>query len=235
MTVSKLSRRTVLSASVATVAIVAPAATLAAAAADDGSLLALETRWRTARAEKDRTYAEWRTIHDGLPAHAQGGNPVVPPDGAGGLFPLHRQGKAISLRDIRTFNEACITDDRFAWGNSPARLARIRAEGRERVRWWIAAFRDGKRLRAASGLDEAHTRDDEAYDLVAVLEGKIMRTAPEGLQGIRVKLAVLASWSLDQFSDADKKPLARDEWGSTDLGVMDLHAEAERIAGRAQA
>jgi hypothetical protein len=55
------------------------------------------------------------------------------------------------------------------------------------------------------------------------------------MQGVRVKLAVLARWSFIQFSDADNKPLAREEWDTADLAVMDLHKEAERIIRRAQA
>jgi hypothetical protein len=232
---SVLSRRAVLGATAAAVAAGAPALAVSATPTPDSALLALESRWLAACAEERRTHAEWKTTHDSLPTHAQGGSPIVPLDGAGGLFLLHQRGKAINLRDLRAFNEACIYDDRFAWGNSPARLARIRAEGRERVRWWIATYRDGKRLRDASGLDEANERDEEAYKSVSALEDQIMATPPEGMQGVRIKLAVLARWSFIQFSDADNKPLAREEWETTDLAVMDLHAEAERIIGRVQA
>jgi hypothetical protein len=191
MTATKLTRRTVLSASVAAVATAAPAVGLAAVTRPDAALLALERRWRTAVAEKKRT-------RDG-------------------------------------FNLRTALDEAQLWGDSPARLARVRAEGRERIRWWISICRDGRRLRAASGLDEADERDEAAYEVLSAIEDEIMATAPEGVEGLRIKLAVLARMAFIQHSDDRDNAEPAEEWEYTDRAVYDLHAQAERISGRVQA
>jgi hypothetical protein len=80
-------------------------------------VLALETRWLVACTEEKRSYDEWKAIHDNLPPNVRSGFPKIPADGAGGLFLLHQRGKAISLRELREFNKACIVDAQFAWGN----------------------------------------------------------------------------------------------------------------------
>jgi hypothetical protein len=209
--------------------------TLRGAPEADAPLLALESRWRAACAEEKRTHDIWRAIHDRFPSHARDSFPAVPLDGAGGLFLLHQWGKVMSLRELREFNKACIYDDQYAWGKSPARLARIRAEGRERVRWWIASRRDIKRRQEASGYDEANERNEEAYKITSDIEGQILAAPAAGIEGLRVKLAVLARMSFIQFSDANDNALPRAEWEMTDLAVTELHAEAERIAGRAKA
>jgi hypothetical protein len=235
MTATKLTRRTVLSASVAAVATGAPVAALATTNSPDAALLALESRWRTAVAEKNRTRDAWRAIHDALPEHARGGVPKVPTDGAAGLFPRSFRGRAIDLRNLRGFNLRTALDEAQLWGDSPARLARVRAEGRERIRWWISICRDGRRLRAASGLDEADERDEAAYEVLSAIEDEIMATAPEGVEGLRIKLAVLARMAFIQHSDDRDNAEPAEEWEYTDRAVYDLHAQAERIAGRVQA
>jgi hypothetical protein len=125
--------------------------------------------------------------------------------------------------------------NQYAWGKSPARLARIRAECRERVRWWIASRRDIKRQEEATGIVEANERDEEAYKITSGIEDQILAAPAAGIEGLRVKLAVLARMSFTQFSDADGNSLPDEEWDANDLAVMKLHAEAEWIAGRAKA
>jgi hypothetical protein len=228
---SALSRRT----TGASAATLVPVLTVSAAAPSDTTLLALESRWLAACAEEKRLHDEWRAIYDSLPTKTRDGFPTIPTDGAGGLFLLHQWGKRISLRELRAFNEACIYDDQYAWGKSPARLARIRAECRERVRWWIASRRDIKRQEEATGIVEANERDEEAYKITSGIEDQILAAPAAGIEGLRVKLAVLARMSFTQFSDADGNSLPDEEWDATDLAVMKLHAEAEWIAGRAKA
>jgi hypothetical protein len=231
-----LSRRAVLGATAAAVAVGAPgAALITATPADDGPLLALESRWRAACVEKKRTYAEWVKIHDSLPEHAQGGWPPIPADGAGGLFPCSFRSKAISLPDLRAFNSRAVLDDIAEWGSNKDRLARIIAEGDAREVWWTAIHDDGERLRDASGLDEADKQDDAAYDILTEIEDEIMAAPTVTFDDIRIKLAIIARASFVQHSNHNDEADPREKWEWTDLAVYDLSAEAERIAGRAQA
>jgi hypothetical protein len=235
MTASNLTRRTMLRASVAAVAIATPAGALAATPADDGPMLALESRWRTALADKARTYAEWRAIHDSLPPHAQAELPNIPVDGAGGLFPRSFAARTITLANLRAFNSRAVLDDIAEWGSSKDRLARIIAEGDAREEWWIATYRDGQRLQAAAGLDAANERDEAAYEVLARIEDEIMAAPADTFDGIRIKLAILARASFVAHSNDKNEATPREEWEWTDLAVYDLSAEAERISGRAQA
>ena len=230
-----LSRRAIQRATAASAALAAPTVALSAAGEVDAPLLALEAHWRKLLADNKRMKAEWLGIHNSLPPHAQGGYPEVPLDGADGLFPLHRRGKVIGLRELRAFNNACIFDDQHAWGNNPARLARIRAEGRERVRWWVNIRRESRRLRAESGFDEVDERWDQIQDALNDIEDEILATPGADIEGLRIKLAVLARMSFIQHSNFDDQPEPPEEWGAFDRAIFDLHAEAERMTGRAQA
>jgi hypothetical protein len=231
---TKVTRRTVLAATAAAVAAGGPALAVNAPASSDSALLALEIRWRAAVAQVNKADAEYSAIYDALPPHAQDGWSTVPAAGDG-LFLKHHAGKPIGLQEIRSFNQACVVDDQWAWGKSPARVARIRAEGRQRIRWWIAARREMLRVRAASGLGASGACLDAAYQAMDTLEDEILAAPAEGVEGLRVKLVVLARTASRKFQDDKGAPLPREEWGPIELAVADLHAEAERIAGRARA
>jgi hypothetical protein len=165
MTVTQLTRRAVLSASAATVAIVAPAAVLVATPANDGGLLALEARWRAALADQKRVHHEWARIHDSLPEHAQGGWPRIPENHpAFDLWQsaiLGKPGEAIPLEHLKKFNDKV---ERFAITTEvpAAELAEVRRKCAARIEWWNATHDDGERLRKASGLDAAHDGSEAA-------------------------------------------------------------------------
>jgi hypothetical protein len=235
MTASNLNRRTVLRASVAAVAIVAPTAALAATPADDGPLLALETRWRDTLAEQQRAHDAWVKIHDSLPEHAQGGCPRIPEDhplfnGPHSVL-LGLPGDAIPIKSIEKFNWQVEIFQQTV-GATEARVAKSREEGAARIAWWNAINDEGKRLRDASGLDEAHDRCDAAYDSKVAVEKEIFATPCAGFDGIRVKLALLAHASFVENSNFENIPNPPEEWEWTDKMVCSLHAEAERITAQ---
>jgi hypothetical protein len=99
-------------------AVGAPALAASAAASSDAALLALEIRWRATVAQVNKADAEYSAIYDALPPHAQDGWSTVPAAGDG-LFLKHHAGKPIGLQEIRSFNQACVVDDQWAWGKSP--------------------------------------------------------------------------------------------------------------------
>jgi hypothetical protein len=91
------------------------------------------------------------------------------------------------------------------------------------------------RVQAASGLDASGARLDAAYEAMDALEDEMLAAPAEGVEGLRVKLVVLARRVSNKSSDDKGAPLPREEWEMMDRAVFELHAEAERIIRRAQA
>src|SRR5260221_9702659 len=112
------------------------------------------------------------------------------------------------------------------------RLARLCAEGRERVRWGVKTHRESRRLRAASGFDEVDERWDQIQDALHAIEAEILATPIAGIDGLRINLPMLARMPFIQYSDSADVAHPPEEWEFTDRAVHNLHAEAERITGK---
>lgn len=224
-----LTRRTILTATAASAALAAPAVALAAIE----PLAALETLWRFLRENYDRESAATVAIHDSLPDHAKGGWPRVPNNSP--LFDNHylrivaAPGYAISLPKLRELNYNLARFERTR--ESPAEMiAEVCAEGRERVRWWLAAHREQKRLSRESGLDAAEDRCTKLLEAISETEERILSAQPATIDGLRVQLAVLANIITVNYEGRDGTMAPQETWLVYERGIVDVHASATRLA-----
>ncbi len=67
-------------------------------------------------------------------------------------------------------------------------LARRKAEGRERIRWWIKARRAQHAAREAVGLPQLNAQLDSYHARVDALENRLWDTPAETLRGVRIRL-----------------------------------------------
>ncbi len=59
------------------------------------------------------------------------------------------------------------------------------------MRWWVKTLRESRRLRAESGFYEVDQRWDQIQDAVSDIVTEILATPVAGIEGLRIKLAVL--------------------------------------------
>jgi hypothetical protein len=89
------------------------------------------------------------------------------------------------LKEVRNFNRH--TERLAAPG---ADRDRRRAEGRERIRHWIARQREQREAYRARGIDRLFAEGETIHDRIDTIEHEIVDTPADGPAGVRVKLAV---------------------------------------------
>jgi hypothetical protein len=160
-------------------------------------------------------------------------------------------GDEISFAELRTFNQsaedACLEPLRqahaalLAAGQSAAATeitrmitnmnseerACLRAEGRERVRWWIAQRRKQDACREAAGIFELEAAIAEAEPAFRELGDKILSTRALSLEGVVAKLRLGVEWI------RNGNPDGKLEWGHE--VIVTALADAERLLREAAA
>ncbi len=90
----------------------------------------------------------------------------------------------ISLGCVKSFNrhtEMLV----YAGGE---KLARCKAEGRERIRWWIKARRAQEAAQEAAGIPQADALCDANHNHRARLENQLWDTPAETIKGVEIRL-----------------------------------------------
>ncbi len=182
-------------AAVVTGAIAAPLAlkaTATKAALAGEPLVVLEAELIKERAAGDNLFALYCTASDkagdwtsGWPM-ADFENPAV------GLMQgwLRRNGfgaadeKRVTLEDIKEFNRQ--TQGLVSVGGEVP--AQRKAEGRERIRWWIKARRAQDAAREAVGLPQLNAQLDSHHERVNAIEDRLWDTPAETLRGVLIRL-----------------------------------------------
>jgi hypothetical protein len=196
-----LTRRQTLTAGAASAIAAAMATTPGQTSANgpnDQRILELDAERRRLKAQDQEIGREIRRLEDTLPAHLASGT-----DNHGRFlgFPLldtsipavaKMCGDAVrpcssrpSLSDIRRFNRH--TEGLAAPG---ADRDRRRAEGRERIRHWIARRREQREARRVRGIDGLYVESEATFKRIDAIEHEIVDTPADGPAGVRVKLGV---------------------------------------------
>ncbi len=181
-----MTRRTALVSGAATVAaVMVPIAVQASE-----PLVALEAELMTARAARDKVGALYSAAHDKVGDLAFGWpmvdfeNPVL--NLMRGWLRDNDFGSAnenrVSLPCIKAFNRH---NQISASGEV---LSQRKAEGRERIRWWIKARRAQNAAQEAAGMPEIHRLLDIEYERTNAIEDQIWETPAETLQGVLIRL-----------------------------------------------
>ena len=186
----QITRRSALAtgaAAITTAAITAPLAIKASgvkAALGSEPLVALEAELMEARAASKRAAALWSTAHDKAGDWAFGwpkadfSNPAM--NNLSGWLHSERVG----LNTIKGFNRHT-----EAWaGGDLEELARRKAEGRERIRWWIKARRAQIAAKEAAGISELEALLESNCERVDAIEDQLWDTPAETIQGVKIRL-----------------------------------------------
>ena len=190
----QISRRDALmgatAAAITTGAITVPVAIKAAgvkAALVGEPLVALEAKLLEARAASDKIWALYGAASDeagdwtvGWPV-ADFSNPAL--ERMRGWI-SDQPDQRVDLDIIRQFNHR---NEASANGDQES-LAWRKAEGRERVRWWIKARRTQEAAREAAGLPKLEALVESSSRRTSALEDQILDTPPETLRGAVIKL-----------------------------------------------
>ena len=88
----------------------------------------------------------------------------------------------VRLDDIKRYNRQA---EIFA---SVDLLAMLKAQGRERIRWWIKAHRAQKAAQEAVGLPQLEALLDTDYERRSAIEDRIWDTPAETLRGVVIRL-----------------------------------------------
>ncbi len=189
----QISRRDALMGATAAVAVagVPTLATAHAALAGD-PLIALEADLMEARAAGDKVGTLYCAAHDKAGDWAFGWPMVEFGTPAMNLMRgwLQRNGyggankNRVSLGCIKSFNRH--TEKLVFPGDEV--LARRKAEGRERIRWWIAARRAQHASQEAAGIPQIHRLLDSNHERVDVIEHALWDTPARTLQGVLIRL-----------------------------------------------
>ncbi len=185
-----ISRRTALAGATAAVAvaIVSPGAV----ARISEPLVALEAELMKARAAGEKVGALYCTAHDKAGDWAFGWPMVDLENPVMGLMRgwLRHNGfggdneNRVSLGCVKSFNhhtEMLV----YAGGE---KLAQRKAEGRERIRWWIKARRAQEVAQEAAGLPDIHALLDSNHERVDAIEDQLWDTPAETLRGVVIRL-----------------------------------------------
>ncbi len=235
----QISRRNALMGATAAAAVtgltVIPLATKAAgvkAALADESLVALEAGLMEGRAAAERAGAVWSAAYDKAGAWTVGW-PVV--DFANPVMNLMRgwlqhndfggaNENRVSLGCIKRFNRH--TEKLVFMGD--AVLARRKAEGRERIRWWIGARRAQYAAKEAAGMPEAEALLESNHDHVDAIEDALWDTPAGTLQGVLIRLREAhRDYVAVQCSDDSG-------WDFYAVAFGKVLADLERLAGEAR-
>jgi hypothetical protein len=134
-------------------------------------------------------------------------------------------------RDAVTLSElmGCNLHAEQAVAGDPVKLAKCRADGRARVRWWNAYRRELERLRSESGFEEANEQLEARDDERNAVADAICAMPAETIAGVIVKLRVVARSILVNNSNADHVVNYEEmEWHET--ATLAVLADIERIA-----
>ena len=147
-------------------------------------LIALEAELMEARAAGNKVGALYCAAYDKAGDWAFGwprtdfSNPAM--SKLGGWLHSER----IDLDTIKTYNRH--TEELV--GSLPEVLARRKAEGRERIRWWIGARRAQNAAQEAVGMPEAEALLESNHEHVDAIEYEIWDTPAETLRGVLIRL-----------------------------------------------
>ena len=119
-----------------------------------------------------------------------------------------------------------------AVAGDPVKLAKCRADGRARVRWWNAYRRECERLRSESGLDAGEEQFEARVDERNAAGDEICAMPEETIAGVIVKLRVVAHSILANNSNECRVVNYKEmEWH--ERATLAVLADIERITGGA--
>ena len=187
----QISRRDALlatgAAAIVTGATVAPLALKAAgvktALAGD-PLVALEAELMEARAAGDKVGALYCAAHDKASDWAFGWPRVDFSSPAMRKLRGWYHSERIDLETIKTYNRHT---ESLVEGHLEF-LARRKAEGRERIRWWIRVRRAQEAAQEAAGIPQIHRLLDSNNERVDAIEHALWDTPARTLQGVLIRL-----------------------------------------------
>ncbi len=182
-------------AAITTAAITAPLAIKAAgvkAVLAGDPLIALEADLKEARAAGERVGALWNAASDKAGDWAFGWPMVDFENPAVDLMRgwLRRNGfggtneNRVHLRAIKEFNRHT---ERLVYVGGEV-LALRKAEGRERIHWWIKARRAQESAQEAVGLPQLNAQLDSYHERVDAIENRLWDTPAETLRGVLIRL-----------------------------------------------
>ena len=234
----QISRRDALmgaTAAVATAATTAPLAIKAAgvkAALAGEPLVALEAELMKARAAGDKVGVLYCAAHDKAGDWAFGWPMVDLENPVMGLMRgwLRHNGfggdneNRVSLGCVKSFNR----HTEMLVYVSGEKLAQRKAEGRERIRWWIKARRAQEVAQEAAGLPDIHALLDSNHERVDAIEDALWDTPAETLRGVVIRLREAhRDYVAVQCGDEPEEDFYAVAFGKV---LRDL----ERLAGEAQ-
>ena len=161
---------------------VAPLAMKAALAGEP--LVALEAELIEARAARDKVAALWSAAYDKAGAWAFGwpkadfSCPAM--SKLSGWFHSER----IDLDSIKAYNrhtQELVKD-------LPEFLAQRKADGRERIRWWIKARRAQRAAQETAGVSQLDALLERNHERVDAIEDQLWDTPAETLRGVLIRL-----------------------------------------------
>ena len=161
---------------------VAPLAMKAALAGEP--LVALEAELIEARAARDKVAALWSAAYDKAGAWAFGwpkadfSCPAM--SKLSGWFHSER----IDLDSIKAYNR----HTQELAKDLPEFLAQRKAQGRERVRWWIKARRAQRAAQETAGVSQLDALLERNHERVDAIEDQLWDTPAETLQGVLIRL-----------------------------------------------
>ncbi len=155
-------------------------------------LVALEAELMEARAAGEKVGALYCAAHDKAGNWAFGWPMVDFKTPAVGLMRgwLRHNGyggyneNRVSLSCIKSFNRHT---EKLVFGGD-AVLARCKAEGRERIRWWVKAHRAQEAAKEAVGLPEIDALLESNHECVDAIEDLLWDTPAETLRGTVIRL-----------------------------------------------
>ncbi len=193
----QITRRTALAtgaSAITTAAITAPLAHKAGAvkgALAGEPLIALEAELMEARAAEERDAARWKAAHDKAGAWAFGwpridfSTPAMAKmRGWYERSSWPERERVVAFGEIRRFNRH--TEKLVFVGDEV--LAQRKAEGRERIRWWIKARRAQIAAKEAAGMLEVEALLDSNCERVNAIEDQLWDTPAETVQGVKIRL-----------------------------------------------
>ena len=185
-------------AAIATGAAAAAIPAVAKAGGNDARLEALEAEYYAINDASDAIAREFDAAEEWMPKWARGSWPKV--DRADPLWQgfEYSGDRPTTLADVRRRNARwegfakLYANDVEAWYYPLGieEYQRRRAEGRARVRSWIARLREQRVLREKSGFYEIDARWEVLADRLTDVTDEIMQTPAAGARGVAVKLRI---------------------------------------------
>lgn len=196
-------------------------------------LLQLGVEWRQALAKYEAALKEYSRASAATPDWAAGDPDLrrAPRDLGFPFYILHLQG-GTGLSTVRSANQA--TESLVATGlpEHAEEYAKRRAEGRARVRWWVAERRRQLDAKLMSGLTAADEAVDEAAEARELIEEQIKAAVPTTIKGAMVKLRVAARLATVEAMNFEGV-VSPDDLDFAQLFLLDTLADLERLSGGA--